>query len=315
MRRHVLSVIALTLGLGVGACGQPESQPEAKVVALKAPQKLVRAVRHEISPPEKPTEARRCPEEMVDIGGEFCIDRYETSLIEPKSGRAVSPYFHPSFELGNRDRREWKHVATSTGSWKARHTPLPQMPDWQRKAEFEIRAESKKGVVPNAYFDLERARDACTNAKKRLCSREQWLKACQGERATRHPYGQRYVAGRCAVDGPLHPASVLPNPNADYRDPRLNRVEHRGKAVLSVTGSKPECRSPWGDDAVYDMVGNLDEWVDDPKGTFVGGFYARDTKLGCDMRIEIHSADYYDYSIGSRCCLDGPEGFSAKPEL
>jgi hypothetical protein len=50
------------------------------------------------------------------------------------------------------------------------------------------------------------------------------------------------------------------------------------------------------------MAGNLDEWIEDPGGTFVGGFYARDTALGCAARIEIHSPDYYDYSLGARCC-------------
>ena len=50
------------------------------------------------------------------------------------------------------------------------------------------------------------------------------------------------------------------------------------------------------------MVGNLDEWIDDPDGTFVGGFYSRGTREGCDSIIEVHDYTYYDYSLGVRCC-------------
>jgi hypothetical protein len=76
----------------------------------------------------------------------------------------------------------------------------------------------------------------------------------------------------------------------------------RGRPLLAATGATAGCRSEWGDDAALDMVGNLDEWVDDPSGVFVGGFYARETLHGCDMRVGIHSPDYYDYSVGGRCC-------------
>ena len=72
--------------------------------------------------------------------------------------------------------------------------------------------------------------------------------------------------------------------------------------LLRPTGGTPACASEWGQDAAYDMVGNLDEWVEDPEGTFVGGFYSRGTREGCDARVEVHSYDYYDYSLGTRCC-------------
>ena len=72
--------------------------------------------------------------------------------------------------------------------------------------------------------------------------------------------------------------------------------------LLRKTGATPRCKSEWGDDAVYDMVGNLDEWIDDPDGTFVGGFYSRSTHEGCDSMIEVHDYTYYDYSLGVRCC-------------
>ncbi len=37
----------------------------------------------------------RCPLDMVDIGGRFCIDRYEARLVDIDRGRRVSPYYPP----------------------------------------------------------------------------------------------------------------------------------------------------------------------------------------------------------------------------
>lgn len=233
----------------------------------------------------------------------FCIDRWEMSLVEPKSGRRVSPYYHPSRALALRDQREWEHQRGRVGPWSARQLALPELPAWQADADFNIRAESKPGVTPNAYLDLESARRACSTAGKRLCGHAEWVRACQSERRTRHPYGERYRAGTCKLNAPQHPAPLLHGAaGLGHRDPRLNLVEHRGRPLLEPTGSHPQCKSDWGEDAVFDMVGGLDEWIDDDSGVFVGGFFARDTVHGCQARVTVHTPDYYDYSLGARCC-------------
>jgi hypothetical protein len=87
-----------------------------------------------------------------------------------------------------------------------------------------------------------------------------------------------------------------------HSDPRLDLVQAEDGPLLRPTGATPECASRWGDDAIYDMVGNLDEWIDDPEGTFVGGFFSRSTKNGCDASVRTHPFAYWDYSLGVRCC-------------
>ena len=73
-----------------------------------------------------------------------------------------------------------------------------------------------------------------------------------------------------------------------------------------ASGSQPRCKSAFG---VYDMVGNIDEWVDGEKApAFVGGFYARSTTKGCEAVVDSHAAIYYDYSTGARCCKAAPAG-------
>jgi formylglycine-generating enzyme required for sulfatase activity len=82
-------------------------------------------------------------------------------------------------------------------------------------------------------------------------------------------------------------------------DPALNRLS----GTIARTGTHAKCRSSYG---VFDMVGNLHEWVADPRGVFRGGYYL-DTHQngdGCDYRTSAHDADYRDYSTGFRCCAD-----------
>ena len=74
--------------------------------------------------------------------------------------------------------------------------------------------------------------------------------------------------------------------------------------MLRRTGDTALCSSRWGDDEIFDMVGNLDEWVADEGGKFVGGFYARATREGCAASISAHPPEYFDYSLGVRCCAD-----------
>jgi formylglycine-generating enzyme required for sulfatase activity len=87
-------------------------------------------------------------------------------------------------------------------------------------------------------------------------------------------------------------------------DPRLNLIETPAGPLLRRTGTTSTCKSVWGQDAIFDMVGNLDEWVDDPGGVFVGGFFSRSTRNGCEARVASHPPAYFDYSTGFRCCAD-----------
>ena len=241
---------------------------------------------------------------MVDVAGRFCIDRWETSLADETSGRFLSPYYPPDPTIAARDAREWTARAKELGSDAARHVKLPELPAWQLSEPIRLIAISAPARIPSAYLDLAAAKLACHNAGKRLCQRNEWQMACRSQRATRHPYGVELDLARCNLAAPVSPTDILHGKGTvGERDPRLNLVEHHGRTLLRPTGSLLGCASPWEDDGVYDMEGNLDEWIDDPTGVFMGGFYGRETHWGCDQHIDVHAPDYYDYSIGARCCL------------
>jgi formylglycine-generating enzyme len=180
---------------------------------------------------------------------------------------------------------------------------VPPPPDFQLSEEFEPRAESHPSVTPSGYLSGNVAEVACRNAGKRLCSLDEWLLACRGQGGHKYPYGDQYQEGRCNVFREAHPGQILHRDmSTGHLDPRLNLVEGANGPLLRKTGATESCKSVWGGDALYDMVGNLDEWVKAPVGAFVGGFYARSTREGCDSKVSSHPRSYFDYSLGTRCC-------------
>jgi formylglycine-generating enzyme len=254
----------------------------------------------EQGPPSLVPRAGVCPSDMVDVGGRFCIDRWESSLVDAGLGRNLSPYFparRDDVVLSFKMFREAPRPASPDAP------ELPAPPDWQLEERFGVRATSRPRVVPNGYVSGVVAGEACRAAGKRLCTLAEWTFACRGERNRLFPYGDDYQEGACNVFREAHPAAVLHgDASIHHLDPRLNLVKGARGPLLRRTGESARCRSEWSGDAVLDMVGNLDEWVDDAEGTFAGGFYARNTRDGCDAKIESHPVDYFDYSTGVRCC-------------
>lgn len=163
-------------------------------------------------------------------------------------------------------------------------------------------AATAAGVVPQGYTSGEVAAAACEAAGKRLCTLTEWLRTCQGPAGTTWPYGDVYVAGACNEGREEHPVLEVFGDAADWstsqmNDPRLNQLPDS----LAPTGAFEACASAEG---VFDLHGNLHEWIDDPAGTFKGGFYV-DASLngpGCTYTTSAHSVDYHDYSTGFRCC-------------
>jgi formylglycine-generating enzyme required for sulfatase activity len=199
----------------------------------------------------------------------YCIDRYEASLT----------------------------VSTDAGE-------RPFSPFEMVKGR-KVRAVSRAQAIPQGYISRNEAAEACHASHKRLCEEKEWTVACRGKRPTVYPYGDERKPGFCNDQGASPLASLYPGlgPEAHgfdaMNDPRLNAMA----GTVAPSGSHPHCRSSFG---VYDMMGNLHEWIADPAGTFLGGYYL-DTHLngdGCDYKTVAHDADYHDYSTGFRCCAD-----------
>jgi hypothetical protein len=252
---------------------------------------------------------------MLRVAGRFCVDRWEISLVDKATGTPLSPYYPPDRRFAIQLAETWERERLTMGSEGARATPLPELPGWQRAHDAEPMAVSKPGVVPNGYLSGVVAARACENADKRLCRYDEWRLACEGDAKRRFPYGAAYAKGACNIFRDVHPGAALhQNASIGLLDPRMNLVvDDDGAPLLRLTGATERCKSAWGEDAAYDMNGNLDEWVlDNERGPdpetggwrarMAGGFYARAKRDGCASSVVAHPKDYLDYSIGARCC-------------
>jgi hypothetical protein len=221
----------------------------------------------------------RCPEDMADIDGRFCIDRYEASLLDV---------------LGNGEERA--------------HSPFSPVPKLAR-----VRAVSARSVFPQGYISAVEAQRACNEAGKRLCRVAEWGKACRGPEPKSFGYGDSREPGRCNDSGRNPVISLYGRGHwtwSTMNQPILNQQD----GTLSRTGEHAGCTNGYG---VYDMVGNLHEWVADPSGTFYGGYYqdvaSKGHGEGCGYLTTAHEARYHDYSTGFRCCADVAGSPSSEP--
>eukprot|EP01113_Clastostelium_recurvatum_P006203 TRINITY_DN12813_c0_g1_i1.p1 TRINITY_DN12813_c0_g1~~TRINITY_DN12813_c0_g1_i1.p1 ORF type:complete len:246 (+),score=0.57 TRINITY_DN12813_c0_g1_i1:87-740(+) len=172
-----------------------------------------------------------------------------------------------------------------------------------------VRAEVSPSVIPQAYISADQGAAACKLAGKRLCRLGEWLAGCRGPQGYTFPYGNTYVPGYCNTGRPLNPVIELFGKNATFdnvemNDPRLDLLPN----TLSSSGNFSKCVQP--DYGIYDISGNLDEWVADVTsighGVFKGGYFvdAIINGPGCLYTTTAHSPAYHDYSLGFRCCAD-----------
>lgn len=124
---------------------------------------------------------------------------------------------------------------------------------------FEAPGRGKKPKT----ISLSGARQACKMRGLRLCRAKEWMRACAG----RFPYGRDYNKDSCNTE----------------------------RSTLVPSGSLKTCKSRWG---VYDLSGNVSEWVED--GSAMGGDFSatRQGYVSCMARAKGSS------KTGYRCCGD-----------
>jgi len=231
-----------------------------------------------------------CPPEMAHIG-RYCVDRWEGHLVTKNDDGTTTLWPH--------------HARPENGIFFA---------------------HSAAGTFPQAYISRVESKKACSQAGKRLCSRSEWMRACKGSRGFRYPYGNEGKRGACNT-GKLHLLHTFFGTKRggwtydNFNDPKLNQEP----GYLAKSGDYETCHSNEG---VYDIVGNLHEWINDDVGTdieevlekdgverkeqpwragnamFMGGFFSTTVEHGpgCTYTTIAHEPTYHDYSTGFRCC-------------
>jgi protein-disulfide isomerase/uncharacterized membrane protein/thiol-disulfide isomerase/thioredoxin len=158
------------------------------------------------------------------------------------------------------------------------------------------RALSTAGSQPaNASWFM--AREACAAAGKRMCSAREWLSACRGALATDDDgdgaFHDDYIEGSLYPYGP------------SYEARRCNDQLHRAVGRARPAGAHSRCSTP---DGVYDLTGNLSEWVGEEPGEALqlgGAFFAAD-KASCGAAVDVFGPAFENIHTGFRCCADQP---------
>jgi len=141
---------------------------------------------------------------------------------------------------------------------------------------------------PTTDVTWQEAQTMCEDQGKRLCTSDEWERACKGPESKVYTYGDHFDPEFCGD----------------------------GLDDLHVAGQLKECRNAWG---VYDMSGNFIEWTASAakKGRYVikGGLRGNATKgTRCAYQTD-QAIAFKAKGVGFRCCrdLDAPPPPKPKP--
>ncbi len=288
VQQRVQRAVALTSFFMAVACKEKEKQiptiPQgpmntSSIASAATPAPIPKPAKKIPEKEEKPKADPGCRPEMARVAN-FCIDKWEVHLVERNGER------HPENKSPTRNIKNLKAVSA---------------PD----------------VYPQGHMSQIVARQACKNAGKRLCTDKEWLRACSGAEKRKFPYGNEKDLTLCNVNkrNPYILDKLFPDiPHMKRSGREFNHPDVLLEpGYLSTTGAYPRCVTPEG---VFDMDGNLSEWVDETKGkngTFRSDAFSGAGKSGCTRKVTGHLQEYLDYSLTARCCSNTSRGTSQSP--
>ncbi len=203
---------------------------------------------------EAPAEAAApIPEDMVSIpAGSFTMGQNGS---KPKNGPAHEVDL-PAYEI---DRFE---VTNDEFARFTEETGYVTYAEENSSKNWRDAAESKGGNHPVVYVTWNDAKAYCEWAGKRLPSEAEWEKAARGEDGRVYPWGNDF-------------------PGPDQVDQFGNFYETGLRSTFPVGGFEKGV-SPYG---VYDMAGNVREWVEDYFLAYEGAAANADPFFGETNRV------------------------------
>jgi len=225
------------------------------------------------------TEPDACPADMVEVAGDYCqvVEQICEEYISEKRDRCA----------------KYRNKVRCLGKSRAQHFCVD-------KYEYPNQA----GVKPTVAVTWDEARELCATEGKRLCTADEWTQACEGPEHAPYPYGFVRNAEACNHDK----AYIIPDDNA-YQNPTTRAKEVERVSQSEPSGSRSSCMSSYG---VFDMTGNVDEWVLNEAGNERGPEYQSGLKGGywgpvrnrCRPATTDHNRWHHGYQVGFRCCAD-----------
>lgn len=135
------------------------------------------------------------------------------------------------------------------------------------------------------------AEQVCSYAGGRMCTEEEWIAACHGTEVRSFPYGNTYDPSACNAHSAMAGATDVSLPT-----------------TLPV-GSMASCHG--GLTGLFDMAGNVAEWVNACKGSYCrfrgAGYRSNDPVehfAGCSGVCSGNDKSLRSNVVGVRCCRD-----------
>ncbi|HYC54984.1 MAG TPA: SUMF1/EgtB/PvdO family nonheme iron enzyme [Candidatus Binatia bacterium] len=150
-------------------------------------------------------------------------------------------------------------------------------------------SDAAKTDHPVNCINHDGAKDVCEHLGGRLCTSSEWLAACRGADNRAFPYGAAFDPAACQA--------------GSYENAAAG-----GKNTVAA-GSMKGCQG--GMENLFDMSGNVSEWVADCNGTyckFRGAAYAGNEPVeyfaGCGDVCSGNENTLQSGTVGARCCRD-----------
>ncbi len=290
MKRWIFATLVLAGGFCLGATRAPQTRPLPPAQAPADGFDVSSGAKLSTTPPEEPLPA--CPPGMVEVEGEYCpaVEQYCMKQMDPK---------HPE-----RDRcAEYAQSGRCLG-----------VPVHKRVCMDRFEWPNRPGAKPDVGMDWNEANAQCSAVGKRLCSDTEWTLACEGQEHLPYPYGYQRNPSACNIDKPYIEPDDAKWANLKTRAAEAARLDQR-----EGSGTRESCVSPYG---LYDMTGNVDEWVVNENGhtkekPYVSGLkggYWGPVRDRCRPMTTDHNQWHTGYQIGFRCCQDVPAAPGAPVE-
>lgn len=230
-----------------------------------------------------------CPENMVEIDGEYC------SATDEKCLYWVDSYGKRTDVMTDRCG-EFRNPVHCLGRTVHKHFCMDK---------FEI--PNKEGVIPRDWMSFYDVKKFCETEGKRMCTANEWTTAASGPELRPYPFADGFHRDHsCNIDRHIKDVGITGDQVMHVSDPNSD-VAKALRSQLVPSGSLPDCHSSYG---IYDMSGNVDEFVINERGVpyisaLVGGHaWGVRNRSNANVAITLaHAPTFEWYESNGRCCL------------
>lgn len=251
-----------------------------------------------------PGRTEGCPDGMLLVEGNYCPE-------------AIQKCIEHHDEFANDERRKRKKrasgqdVGNSTVSERCLRYEAPSICASKKRRPMRFCMDryewpNQKGELPALLVSWVDAKKQCEDIGKRLCTEDEFNFACEGEEMLPYTYGHARDPAKCNIDRPYRKREKKLFKYARCMKDPVCKAELEKLDQRLPTGSLPACVSPFG---VYDLNGNINEWVFRPKekppnrSGLKGGWWGP-VRGRCRPTVGFHKEEDYGYEEGFRCCAD-----------